>query len=105
MTDKKTIEQLAEDYAIQLEKNHYATETYHPASYYSGVDVGFLAGAAKQKELCNEREKELLTAITDLELDIEYRDIKIAELEQKLKDLKWVSLDNLELVKDPMTIL
>lgn len=41
----KSIEQQADEYATQLEKNHYATETFHPASYYAGVDVGYEAGA------------------------------------------------------------
>lgn len=57
MTDKKTIEDFAVEYA-PMDPNDGHTSALE--------QVAFVAGAAKQKELCDEREKLLMAVIDEL---------------------------------------
>lgn len=80
----KSIEEQADEYATQLEKNHYATETLHPASYYAGVDVGYEAGAKARDAEIEQLKAENICK--DLKITIQHD--KITALKSKLEIAK-----------------
>lgn len=54
------VKEAANNYSDVLESSHRSTETYHPASYYSGCDVGFTAGAWYVYLIAQDEQKKLL---------------------------------------------